>query len=116
LLAFRVENRKDLTFKWNIYTIELNSSIFSWQHKSPNQLFPAILRGEFEITEVGDTYLDMSGFVKGYVWINGRLLGRYWNIGPQQRLYCPGVWLRKGENTLIIVELLSSKISNLRGY
>jgi beta-galactosidase len=37
--------------------------------------------------------LQLNGFQKGYVWVNGHNLGRYWNIGPQDRLYCPGVWL-----------------------
>jgi beta-galactosidase len=40
----------------------------------------------------------MSKYGKGYLWVNGRLLGRYWRVGPQNRLYCPGVWLKKGIN------------------
>ena len=43
-------------------------------------------------------YLDVKDFGKGYVWVNGRNLGRYWNAGPQTRLFCPGVWLKKGNN------------------
>jgi len=42
---------------------------------------------------------------KGVVWINGHNLGRYWNIGPQTRLYCPAPLLKKGENELIIFDL-----------
>ncbi len=44
---------------------------------------------------------------KGYIWINGHNLGRYWNIGPQNRLYCPGVWLKKGKNKMVILDLLT---------
>lgn len=51
-------------------------------------------RGQFILGSLGDTYIDMSKWKKGLVWVNGRNLGRYWSIGPQQRLYCPGVWLR----------------------
>ncbi|CAE6716993.1 beta-galactosidase [Paraburkholderia haematera] len=52
----------------------------------------------------GDTYLDMCNWTKGVVWVNGHNLGRYWNIGPQQRLYCPAPWLRPGDNEVIIFD------------
>ena len=45
----------------------------------------------------------MREFGKGYLWVNGHNLGRYWEIGPQYRLYCPGVWLKKGENELFVL-------------
>ena len=32
------------------------------------------------------------------------MLGRFWDIGPQKRLYIPGPLLRKGANELLIVE------------
>jgi beta-galactosidase len=43
---------------------------------------------------LGDTFLNLKKFKKGYIWVNGRNLGRYWNVGPQDKLYCPGVWLK----------------------
>lgn len=36
--------------------------------------------------------------MKGVVFVNDQNLGRYWNIGPQETLYLPGVWLEKGLN------------------
>jgi len=36
----------------------------------------------FDLDEIGDTYFDLSNFKKGYVFVNDRNLGRYWNIGP----------------------------------
>ncbi|MEO7044746.1 MAG: beta-galactosidase family protein [Ferruginibacter sp.] len=62
--------------------------------------------GNFELTETGDTYFDLSKYFKGNVYINGHNLGRYWNIGPQQRLYCPASWLKKGTNKLLVFDLL----------
>ncbi|WP_082526886.1 beta-galactosidase [Kitasatospora sp. MBT63] len=62
-------------------------------------------RTTFELTRLGDTYLDLSGWTKGVVWVNGRNLGRYWQIGPQQRLYCPAPWLRAGTNELLLFDL-----------
>lgn len=66
---------------------------------------PALHRNTFELERVGDTFLDMRGWGKGCVWVNGRNLGRFWSIGPQQTLYLPGVWLRRGRNEIIVLEL-----------
>lgn len=36
---------------------------------------------------------------------NGHHLGRYWNIGPQKRLYCPAGWLKRGANEIVVLDL-----------
>jgi len=66
---------------------------------------PAFHRGSFSLSQTGDTYLDLRGFQKGMVWVNGNALGRFWRIGPQQTLYCPGCWLKKGKNEVIVLDL-----------
>lgn len=71
---------------------------------------PSIYRGEFSLDEVGDTFIDMQTWGKGVVFINGKNLGRYWQVGPQQTLYIPGVWLKKGKNEIIIFDQLNEKI------
>ncbi len=55
---------------------------------------------------IADTFLDMSGWGKGQVWVNGHALGRYWHIGPQQTLYLPGCYLNEGENEIIVLDLI----------
>lgn len=65
---------------------------------------PCIFRGRFELKAVGDTFLDMRNWKRGMVWVNGHNLGRYWNIGPQQTLYCPGCWLKLGENEILLLD------------
>jgi len=62
-----------------------------------------------------DTFFDMSKQGKGILWVNGHNLGRYWNIGPQLRLYCPASWLKTGENIIDIVDLENSKPRPIRG-
>ena len=57
----------------------------------------------------------MSRYKKGYVWINGRNLGRYWSIGPQQRLYCPAPWLKRGVNTIMVLDLERSSPETVEG-
>ena len=66
---------------------------------------PAFYRASFDLARVGDTFLDFRTWGKGVAWINGHNLGRYWNIGPQQTLYCPGPWLKPGRNELVVFEL-----------
>lgn len=65
---------------------------------------PAFYKFEFEANELGDTFLDTAGFGKGCAFINGFNLGRFWEIGPQKRLYVPAPLLKKEKNTLIIFE------------
>lgn len=65
---------------------------------------PAFYRFELEVDEAGDTFLDFTGWGKGVAWINGFNLGRYWEIGPQRRLYIPGPLLKKGVNEVILFE------------
>jgi len=75
----------------------------------------AFFKGSFTLQETGDTYIDMSGYTKGIVYVNGHNLGRYWNKGPQQRLYCPASWLKKGNNEIIIFDLLQTTAAPVTG-
>jgi beta-galactosidase len=70
---------------------------------------PIVYEGTFQLKETGDTFLDMSDWGKGIVFINGINIGRYWRVGPQQTLYIPGVWLNKGENTIVIFEQINKE-------
>ena len=68
---------------------------------------PVIYEGEFTLDQPGDTFIDMTAWGKGIVFINGRNIGRYWKVEPQQTLYIPGVWLKKGGNKIVIFEQLN---------
>jgi hypothetical protein len=74
-----------------------------------------IYRGSFKLDSVADTFLDMSKWKKGVVWVNGHNLGRYWSIGPQQRLYCPAPWLKRGMNTIVVLDLEATAPQPLDG-
>ena len=75
---------------------------------------PAFYRGQFDLSEMGDTFLDTRGWEKGAVWINGHPLGRFWNIGPQQTLYVPAPYLKRGGNE-VIVFTLGGRTQSIRG-
>lgn len=68
---------------------------------------PSVFKGSFTLKAIGDTYLDMSSFGKGVVFLNGINLGKYWHIGPQQTLYIPKDWLRKGNNEIEVFDELN---------
>jgi len=76
---------------------------------------PAFKKGTFNLKQVGDTYLDMSKWGKGVVWVNGHNLGRYWSVGPQQSLYLPAEWLKKGSNSIMVFELLKPAANIIEG-
>lgn len=65
----------------------------------------ALHRGTFTLDRQGDVFLDMSRWGKGAVWINGRSIGKFWQIGPQQTLYVPGPWVKKGKNEIIVFDM-----------
>ena len=60
---------------------------------------------EFDLTERADAWLAFPGGVKGMVWVNGFLIGRYWSIGPQETLYAPAPLWREGRNQVRVLDL-----------
>jgi beta-galactosidase len=103
---------------WQVYLLPLQDTwvtslktISSSVDPRPGRFF----RGTFSIDVAADTFIDMTGYRKGVVWVNGHNLGRYWDIGPQTRLYCPASWLRAGRNEVIVLDLLKIDASPLRG-
>lgn len=55
------------------------------------------------VVMVYGNWLCSQGWSKGVVFINGRNLGRYLSIGPQQTLYVPGPWLHRGDNQVRVI-------------
>ncbi|MBF0759793.1 beta-galactosidase [Dysgonomonas mossii] len=111
-----VINGMEIEGDWQMYQIPMDeapdfskmqqSSVYSNTESAAKRLLgaPALYKGTFNLTETGDTFLDMEDWGKGIVFINGKNIGRYWNVGPQQTLYVPGVWLKKGQNEIVIFE------------
>jgi beta-galactosidase len=76
---------------------------------------PVVRRGSFELAAPADMYFDMRKWGKGCVWVNGHNLGRYWNVGPQQTVYVPVEWVKRGKNEVVVVELLKPEQEVLEG-
>jgi beta-galactosidase len=75
----------------------------------------AFYRGSFNVTRVADTWLDLHSWGKGVIWINGRCLSRFWNIGPTQTAYVPGPWLRPGRNEVVVLDLVGPTQTTMAG-
>ena len=98
----------DITLtNWQVYNLPMDrKTIYDLRSSGRNLDKPGIIfKGSFMILDNGDTFIDVSNYEKGVVWINGHNLGRYWNEGPQVRLFCPASWLRQGLNEIIIFDL-----------
>lgn len=115
--SFLLQNKKGITEKvvfageevknWEMYSLPFND-ISSVQFKGAYQPdnTPVIKKGTFNLDQVADTYLDLSNWGKGVVWLNGHNLGRYWGVGPEQTIYIPAEWLKRGGNEIVVLELL----------
>ncbi|XP_060255592.1 beta-galactosidase-1-like protein 2 isoform X3 [Ovis aries] len=86
--------------KFRIYSLEMDRSFLQrftadkWKPLTEEPVFPAFFLGALSVSDSPcDTFVKLEGWEKGVVFINNQNLGRYWNIGPQETLYLPGVWL-----------------------
>ena len=97
---------------WQIFQLPLDDKMLAglkFTGEKPNSNAPAFWRGTFNLEKIGDAFLDLRGWGKGDLWVNGHCLGRFWNIGPSQTAYAPGCWLRAGENEIVILDLVGSE-------
>lgn len=127
--TFLADNRKGITeavffngqeiLNWEMYGYPFKSlqpySFVAEAEPGKAYEWPVLRRGEFYLDEVADTFFDMRQFGKGSLWINGHHIGRYWQVGPQQTLYIPAPWLKKGKNEVVVFEMLKTWQSELQG-
>ena len=103
---------------WKVYNLPMDDKyIYNLRSSNRNPGKEGIFfKGSFFLSTPGDTYLDLSNFRKGIAWVNGHNLGRFWNIGPQKRLYCPATFLRKGTNEMIVFDLTQTQAQIVVGF
>jgi beta-galactosidase len=98
-------NGETITGDWEMYKLPMSSAPDLTAYKNSGKINrPTLYQGTFNLTKTGDTFLDMRDWGKGIVFVNGINIGRYWSVGPQQTLYLPGCWLKKGKNSIVIFE------------
>lgn len=95
----------EITSGWQMYQLPMMTvPDVDTLPRGYNPGLPVLYSGTFEVAAPGDTFLDMEHWGKGIVFVNGINLGRYWRVGPQQTLYLPGCFLKKGKNEIVIFE------------
>ena len=111
---------REITGEWEIYQLPMSEvpdlSKLAGDAYDNNESMstklkgcPVLYSGMFTLDKTGDTFIDMENWGKGIIFINGINIGRYWQVGPQQTLYIPGVWLKKGKNEIVVFEQLNEK-------
>jgi beta-galactosidase len=111
-----VDNQSAAIENWQVYCFDLENKMLAglkWKPGKANG--PAFWRGSFTVDKIGDTFLDVSSWGKGVVWVNGHCMGRFWNIGPTQTMYVPGPWLKSGTNEVIVLDMLGPQKATLAG-
>ncbi|MDE6332887.1 MAG: discoidin domain-containing protein, partial [Muribaculaceae bacterium] len=110
---------------WQVYNLEDVPEFYTSMRFRPlsesdadaaGRLPRGVYRGTFTVDKPGDTFLDFETWGKGLVYVNGHALGRIWEIGPQQTLYMPGCWLKKGENEIVVFDILGPKEARSEGH
>ena len=92
---------------WEVFSLPLDSKMLaSLKYQDGKATGPAFWHATVNLPQAADTFLDLSGWGKGVVWVNGHCLGRFWNIGPTQTAYAPGCWLKNGANEIVIWDLI----------
>lgn len=109
---------------WTVYNLPDELEFYQGMFKNMQPVAAAgtdgrmpigVYKGTFNVRKPGDTFLNMEQFGKGLVYVNGHALGRFWEIGPQQTLYIPGPWLKKGENEIIVFDIIGPKAAKAEG-
>lgn len=96
-------------YNWDVYPLPLDD--ISEVNYTPAETFeykeqPQFLKAQFIIEEDPcDTFIKLPELNKGFIFINGKPLSRYWEKGPQRSAYLPACWLQKGINEIAVLEL-----------
>ncbi|MDE6135561.1 MAG: beta-galactosidase, partial [Muribaculaceae bacterium] len=111
------ENRNGRDFvctlsDWTVYNLPDSYEFYKSQDfkpVDPADMPRGVYRATFKLKKPGDTFLNFETFGKGLVYVNGHPMGRIWDMGPQQTLYVPGPWLNKGENEVIVFDVIGPR-------
>lgn len=99
---------------YNFYR-QMNFKPLAADPSAGSQRTPGVYRATFQVKRPADTFLNFETWGKGLVYVNGYALGRIWEIGPQQTLYVPGCWLNKGENEILVFDIIGPKNAHCEG-
>ncbi|MFE7330925.1 beta-galactosidase family protein [Streptomyces sp. NPDC057565] len=101
-----VRVRQQLQFGWDIHVMPLDDlSPVPTDAAAIGTEGPVFRRAEVELPESADAFLALPGTSRALIWVNGFLLGRHWDRGPQRTLYAPGPLWRAGSNDVVVLDM-----------
>lgn len=100
---------------WSAYGLPLDHAHLDRMRDAPVARDGLLHEAMVTIDRLGDTFIDMTGWKLGFVWVNGHLVGRHSALGPQTRLYCPKSCLRRGANHITVLDLYAEPGGTVRG-
>ena len=119
-LSYAMENSSQVNINlknWQVYNLSDSYQAQKDMKYVPlaGQKVPGCYRATFNLKKTGDTFINLETWGKGQVYVNGHAIGRFWKIGPQQTLYMPGCWLKKGENEIIVQDIVGPQETVVEG-
>jgi beta-galactosidase len=111
---------------WEMYSLPYASGVENYAQYTgsfaghapnpPGATLPGFYHATFTVDQVGGTFLDMSNWGFGAVWVNGHNLGRFWDRGGLRSLFLPASWLKQGQNDIQVLELdHAPKVAEITG-
>jgi len=90
--------------EWDIYSLPMDN-VEKLPFSAAACEGPCFYRASLPMITAADTFLDTHDLHKGELWVNGLVLGRFWNIGPQRTLYLPAPFAKQGTNSVVVFDL-----------
>ncbi len=75
---------------------------------------PAFYKGKFELSTAKNTYLDITGWGMGEVWVNQKYVGSYWEEEKQRSILITSENLLQGENEIVVFELKNNQQKTMK--
>ena len=75
---------------------------------------PGFYKGTFELGNLKHTYLDISGWGMGEVWINNKYVGAYWEEEAQRSILISSENLVQGKNDVVVFELKNNQQKTMK--
>ena len=92
-----------VAFNWDVTCLDMDNPEQIQFVEGTDTKAPAFFRGTFKTDCRDSCFVRFDNLKKGFIWINGFNIGRYWERGPLEALYIPGALLKE-DNEIIVFE------------
>jgi len=90
---------------WDSYSLPYARGVDGFKPSTAAPTGPTFYHATFNLDKVGGSFLNLTNWSFGIVWVNGHNLGRFWDRGGLGSLFVPRQWLKQGANDITVLEL-----------